>query len=404
VSINLLGAFKDIGHGYGQALLTDLASNPLLGLLIGILLTGIIQSSSTTTSIVVALVAGGVFGNEPQKALEMAIPIIMGANIGTCITNTLVSLGHIGSKIEFKRAFSSALVHDFFNILAVLALFPLQVYTNFLGKISWFLTEIFEGMGGTKIISPLALVIKPQVALVKFLFQMEGVITFWMYAFFICVMLYFLKVFVTRIIEKKSVLPVMVALSGILSVILVVAKKFYDSVFRPETAVFILGLCILFISLYSLVMILRGAVMAKMERLFHDYIFKTPLRAFLIGAILTAIVQSSSVTTSVAVPLAGAGIITIYQMFPYTLGTNIGTTITAILAALATGQAVAIAVAFAHLFFNISGIAIFYPLRFIPIRAAQAYAELSLRSKVIPILFIGLVFLVLPLFLIIILK
>ena len=244
----------------------------------------------------------------------------------------------------------------------------------------------------------------PQVALVKFLFQAEGVITFWMYAFFICVMLYFLKVFVTRIIEKKSVLPVMVALSGILSVILVVAKKFYDSVFRPETAVFILGLCILFISLYSLVMILRGAVMAKMERLFHDYIFKTPLRAFLIGAILTAIVQSSSVTTSVAVPLAGAGIITIYQMFPYTLGTNIGTTITAILAALATGQAVAIAVAFAHLFFNISGIAIFYPLRFIPIRAAQAYAELSLRSKVIPILFIGLVFLVLPLFLIIILK
>ena len=108
VSIKLLGAFKDLGSGYGEELIIQLANNPLIGLLIGVLVTSIAQSSSMTTSLVVGLAAAGALGNEPLMVLSRAIPIILGANVGTTITNMIVSIAHIGNKREFERAFSAA--------------------------------------------------------------------------------------------------------------------------------------------------------------------------------------------------------------------------------------------------------------------------------------------------------
>ncbi len=96
----------------------------------------------------------------------------------------------------------------------------------------------------------------------------------------------------------------------------------------------------------------------------------------LFGLLITVLVQSSSITTSLAVPFAGAGILTLIQIFPYTLGANIGTTITAMLAALAVGEISAVTVAFAHLLFNICGIALIWPLpaiRRIPLRLAEEF-------------------------------
>ena len=116
--------------------------------------------------------------------------------------------------------------------------------------------------------------------------------------------------------------------------------------------------------------------------------------------VMTALVQSSSVTTSIVIPLAGAGILTIHQIFPYTLGANVGTTITAMLAALSTGEIIAVAVAFAHLLFNIIGIVLLYPLKRFPIACAQWLARLTMQSRVIPILYIIVLFFVIPLLLI----
>ena len=115
-----------------------MTSNPFAGLLIGIVATSLIQSSSTTTSIVVGLVAGGAVN------LESAVPIVMGANIGTTITNTLVSFGHITNRIEFKRAFSASVVHDFFNIMAVAIVFPIEMIFHPLQKTSeWVALKMF---------------------------------------------------------------------------------------------------------------------------------------------------------------------------------------------------------------------------------------------------------------------
>ncbi len=334
LSIGLIGsAFKFFGNNLAVQLIAT-TSNPLVGLLIGILATSLIQSSSTTTSLVVGLVGAGAL------SVPNAIPIIMGANIGTSVTNTLVSLGHITRKEEFKRAFAASTVHDFFNITVVIILFPIQYFTNIIGHISEFLAEQFLNVGGLKFSSPIKIITAPTQHFIEHLTGNNG------------------------------------------------------------TIILIIALVLLFTALKFLVSTLKAIFSGKLELFFDKYIFKTPLRGIFFGMIITVLVQSSSITTSMVIPLAGAGLLTLEQIFPYTLGANIGTTITAFLASLATNNVHAIAVAFAHLTFNLLGLVCVYPLKAIPIRLARLLATYSLKSKLIPLLYILIVFFVLPLTLI----
>ncbi len=335
-SLELMGtSLKMFGKGLAEALIAT-TTNPMVGLFIGILATSIIQSSSSTTSIVVGLVAGGAL------TVTNAIPIIMGANIGTSVTNLLVSLTQIRRDTEFRRALSAAIVHDFFNVLAVLILFPLQYFTNFLGQAAAFLGETFQDIGGLKFLSPVKALTSPPVEVLK----------------------------------------------GLLG--------------KYPWLLLALSLIILILALTRMVKSLKILVVKRAEAWFDRYLFKTALRAFLVGMLLTAMVQSSSITTSLAVPLAGAGLLTLVQIFPYTLGANIGTTVTAILAALVTGNLSAIIVAFSHLLFNISGIIVWWPLKVVPISLAKKFAGIATRYKIFAILYITVVFFLIPIFLIVI--
>ena len=114
VGIKVLGSsFKMMGGGFAKGLI-NVTSNPILGLFSGMFATVLIQSSSVTTSLIVGLVASGAL------PLTGAIPMIMGANLGTSVTNSLVSLGYIKNQKHFRDAFAAATVHDFFNILTQL--------------------------------------------------------------------------------------------------------------------------------------------------------------------------------------------------------------------------------------------------------------------------------------------
>ncbi len=332
-SLELMGtSLKMFGKGMAETLIST-TTNPLVGLFIGILATSIMQSSSSTTAIVVGLVAGGVLN------VANAIPIIMGANIGTSVTNTLASLTQIKRSVEFQRSFSAAIIHDFFNLLAVLVLFPLQYYTNYLGKAATYLGEQFQGIGGLQLLSPVKALTKPPAAVLKELIHQPWI------------------------------------LLG-------------------------LALFLLLFSLTRMVKALKVLVVTKAEAWFDRILFKTAVRAFLVGLVLTTMVQSSSITTSLAVPMAGAGLLTLVQIFPYTLGANIGTTVTAILAALVTGNLSAIIVAFSHLLFNISGIVVWWPFKIVPITLARKFAKYATRHKLIPILYIAVVFFLIPIVLI----
>jgi sodium-dependent phosphate cotransporter len=157
VSISLMGAsFKFFGNDFAKHLL-ETTANPFVALFIGILATSLFQSSSTTTSMTVALVAGG------RLDVTHAIPIIVGANIGTSVTNTLVSIGHVGRSDEFKRVFAAATVNDFFNVISVIVIFPLQLATNFLDHAAAFLDVKFADVGGFKLFNPLKTIVTPAV-------------------------------------------------------------------------------------------------------------------------------------------------------------------------------------------------------------------------------------------------
>jgi sodium-dependent phosphate cotransporter len=143
-----------LGGGGDEAHLFGGVNNPFAGLALGVLFTVLVQSSSTTTSTIVAVVGSG------SLSVEHAVPMILGANIGTTITNTLVSIGHVRQRRDFYRAFSAATVHDFFNLMIVAIMLPLAIATGFLARTAGRLTEMIGGSGGSAYKSPVKTAVK----------------------------------------------------------------------------------------------------------------------------------------------------------------------------------------------------------------------------------------------------
>jgi len=341
VSIGLMGAaFKGFGKEFAENLLNT-TSNPFVGLFIGILATSLVQSSSTTTSIVVGMVASGIL------TVNGAIPIIFGANIGTTVTNTLVALGHVSRREEFKRAIAGATVHDFFNLMCVAILFPIELATGFLQRSATALSGVFVNFGGLKFTSPIKMITKPAINFIKHLFT--------------------------------------------------------DNLPFSHTMVYILVLvfsfALMFFALFYVVKLMRSLVIEKTESVFNEVIGKSGLVGIASGILFTIFVQSSSITTSILVPMIAAGIVTLETAFPITLGANIGTTATAMLAAFALGSPAAITIAFVHLLFNLIGVTCIYSisaLRRIPLNLAHGLGELAFKKRRIAVYYVFGLFFVIP--------
>jgi len=327
LGIQMMGAgFKTAFKDYSEQLL-KVISDPLSSFFIGLLVTSILQSSSLTTSILVSLCAAGLL------PVRMTIPAIMGANIGTAITNTLVAFAYITRKEEFRRAFSGSLIHDYFNIFGCLIFLPLEIIFHPLEKTALLFKSIFVGVGGVKIASPIDFLTKP-----------------------------FLNLF-------KNLIP-----------------------WQPEIIFIILGLVILFFSLKIIAKIMRRIMSGKMERIVRDHAFANPRKSFLLGLGLTSTIQSSSITTSLLIPLQAAGILRLGRVLPYTVGANIGTTVTAILASLAITVPAGVHLAFTHLFFNVFTALVifsFKPLKNLIILLAKKSGDLVVESKLGAFLMIG---------------
>jgi len=340
VSIGLMGlAFKGFGKEFAENLIRA-TSNPFVGLFIGILATSIMQSSSTTTSIVVGMVASQVI------TVSNAIPIIMGANIGTTVTNTLVALGHVTRREEFKRAISGATLHDFFKIMCVAIILPLQITTGFLEKLSTRMAFLFANFGGIKFTSPVKIATTPAINFIKWLFTSLGL--------------------------SESVVYIFLLVTSII---------------------------LLFLCLYFIVRLMKSLIIGRVEIVFSNILGKNIILGILAGFIFTAIIQSSSITTSLMVPLVASGILTIETIYPIIMGANVGTTITAILASFATGNIMAMSVAFSHLVFNLICLFFIYPvplLREIPIRLARWMGNLAFKKRRYAIGYILALYFVIP--------
>jgi len=141
---------------------------------------------------------------------------------------------------------------------------------------------------------------------------------------------------------------------------------------------------------------MRPLVESNSKELLHKHVFKTPLRGFSVGLVLTAFVQSSSVASSIVVPLAGVGILALERVFPYILGANVGTTLTALTASIVTGSPAAVTVALEHFLLNSFGSAIIWPMRNFPMWLSRSMARLSLKSRAFPFAYVASTFFIVP--------
>jgi len=274
--------------------------------------------------------------------------MIMGANIGTTVTNTLVSLGHIQWRDEFQRAFAVATCHDFFNFITVAILLPLELMTGYLRRTASWMAEHLGDVGGTTYESPFKHALKAATAPIQdlgdALFTGSGPGIF------------------------------QIAVSGVL----------------------------IYVALILIVRTMRTAMESRVESFLTKALDRSIVLSVLIGTVATVMVQSSSITTSLLVPLAGAGLITLQQAFPITVGANIGTTITALLASLAaTGvnARAGLTIALVHLLFNLTGALLVLPvpaMRNLPLRAASALAKIAARSRRWALVYVLVLFYVLP--------
>jgi sodium-dependent phosphate cotransporter len=431
VGLSLMGnAFKGLS-GRGAAQLLGSVTNPVAGLAFGVLGTVLFQSSSTSTSVVVTMVAADIL------SVRNAIPIIMGANIGTSVTSSIVSHVHITDKDEFKRGFQGASVHSAFNFLTVLCIFPVEVATNFLGISSGFIAEMVLGANLKKWDSPTKMVTKPVTKhviginkdLIKEIAKgctpcektddglcMNDVKDGDSYTrgtmecdpsfchdvkkvddekFHFCISE---DEWTRRHMEEERVVN-----KGF-------ASDMGDVV--GSTVVLVIALFLLCFALYWIVRVLHYLVLSSgrrtgengeqttFMRLTQKVLGMHPILSIIYGTLLTVAVQSSSITTSIMTPLVALDIITLEQVLPLTLGANIGTTCTAFIASVVSGSADAIQVSICHLLFNLLGIAIWFPLPFmraVPLRWARLMGDYVVLFPWFGVLYIAVAFVALPL-------
>uniref|UniRef100_A0A8B9CCA7 Sodium-dependent phosphate transport protein 2A n=1 Tax=Anser brachyrhynchus TaxID=132585 RepID=A0A8B9CCA7_9AVES len=410
----LSSAFQLAGGKVAGDIFKDNAilSNPVAGLVVGILVTVLVQSSSTSTSIIVSMVSSGLL------EVRSAIPIIMGSNIGTSVTNTIVALMQAGDRSEFKRAFAGATVHDCFNWLSVLVLLPLEVVSGYLHHVTRLVVATFNIRSGKDAPDLLKIITEP---FTKLIIQLD-------------------KSVITGIatgdesLRNRSLIRVWCAAGGLgappnctspghcsgnsMESLHNVTRQKCEHLFTdtplPDLAVglvllagSLVVLCTCLILLVKLLnSLLKGQVAKAIQKVIntdlpHPFSWLTGYFAMVVGAGMTFVVQSSSVFTSAITPLIGLGVISIERAYPLTLGSNIGTTTTAILAALASpGDKLASSfqIALCHFFFNISGILLWYPLPFtrLPIRMAKALGERTAKYRWFAVLYLIVCFLLLP--------
>lgn len=321
------GAKAVSGGAEGAARIFAFASNPVIGVILGILATTVVQSSSTVTSVIVGLVAGGL-------PVSIAVPMVMGANMGTTVTNTIVSLGNLRDDRSFNQSFQAATVHDFFNLYSIFIFLPIELIFSPLERTAGAISTWMVGAEGA---------------------SLEGLD------------------FVGAATD-----PIAGAVVGSL-------ERTLGHV--GAGASIAIGIACIIAAVMYLGKVLRASMTGKAQQLLNASLGRGQLTGIASGTAVTVLVQSSSTSTSLIVPLAGAGVLTTRQVFPYTMGANIGTTLTSLLAATAVtgaGQAVALQIALVHFLYNLLGVATFayVPwLRETPIWSARWLGTRAGRSR-----------------------
>ena len=480
LTLGVMGTgFKLLG-GKDSAKMFDVADNPISALMVGILATVLVQSSSTTTSIIVSLVGAD------ELSVKTAVFMIMGANIGTSVTNTIVAMGHFANKDDLRRGFAGATVHDVFNMLNVLIFLPINWIYPIFEKMTYEMAKDQKSCEGddcnkTEFLKPYISPYAKGVAsydkkVAKYISQnwcagqcgksystdamkliSAEVCTSttdcsnvhknyednWMSSGYLAkkrapayivgtasgpAEFHYSKpdscTSSTKFFDDETAWTSSVAggltagtcyevcgskvKTGLCDKRLLKGGLVLDDWDMSDngagtflTVVSLISLCsCLFCIVYMLQIIVKGTAARILRKVvgFNGYL------NIVIGTFITIMVQSSSITTSTLTPLAAVGLINLEDMLPLTLGANIGTTLTGIMAAtvVTSNPVQAWQVALCHLFFNIFGILVWYPvplIRKVPLDGAKFLGKMTTNpkwGKVFPLMYTFVCFFIIP--------
>lgn len=372
--------------------------NPLIGLMVGVITTVVFQSSGAVTSVLVTIVGSGVL------TVRQSIPIIMGANLGTSVTNTVVSLIVYRKKQNFEIAMTAGIVHDMYNMMSVVFMLPIELLFHPLERMSMWMLGWFGSTSRTAAeigqVQFLSHLVKPLVDLIIVIDKDK-----------------------TASLDPNVIVPSNVSLirrccneERIGSELVCHARcvSLFSYLEFDDNVVCILLLIMAMVTLFTCLIfvvkvtksLLGGKLLNWVANLARRE-YKFPCSMFVgylfivVGLVITVILHSSGVFTSMLVPLAGGDVLNLMQIYELTLGSNVGTTTTGIFAALSAQSKYPIEtlqVALCHFLFNVAGILMFYsfPHTTLPIWASKKFGMYSAQNLWFSIIYLIIVFLVAP--------
>jgi len=334
-------SFKLIFSEWQSSLLSLIQANtaPIIGLALGMLTTALVQSSSAVIAATMVSMSGMVAGGLPlAAAIKFGVPMVLGANLGTTITNTIVAFGIKRGMTteEFKSTIPGVIVDDVYEVLTISLLFTLELATGFLGNIVISLGNFYT-----------------EALKLQDLFAM------------------FNKTVIDIIVSEPIVDPTTKMLTFFLG------NK--------------VGGVLLFVIWFGLIILSMGLITKGLERLIESEwkdtvlsAFKSPFRGFTAGFSITWVVGSSSIGTSLVIPFLATGAVDLKKAYPYLCGCNMATTLDlSQIYGYFAGGVVGLMLGSAHIILNIIALLIWLvsPLRFLPVKIAERFGNYITSSR-----------------------
>ncbi|KAH7945905.1 hypothetical protein HPB49_017050 [Dermacentor silvarum] len=389
VSLDLLSSAFKLFAGHQSSIRgpkSDVIRNPVVGIMTGLLVTVLVQSSSSSTSITISLVGSQLL------SVKQAIPIVMGANLGSSVTSSVAALSQVTRRDELRRAFAVATAHGLFNWLTLVVLLPFEVTFAFLESSSRMAVEALDRKHRLLRYNHLRALTRP---LTSFIIQLEEA-----------------KPPQRMTAERSDSSGIVIntvrtccAFNGSRCV-----RPCQNALARLQLSDQTAGLVLLFFSLLLLLgclsllartlspaLRLQVALSRVPQGLLEGY------ACLCLGLLATLVMQSSTALSSTLALLAasaGDRMANLQRAYPVLVGANIGTTSTGLLAALAGDPTPeTLQLALCHSFFNVYGALLFYPVPFMrfPLPLAQLLAATAAQYRWFAVAYLLLVFLTLPL-------
>ena len=317
----------------------DANTAPVTGLAIGILGTALVQSSSAVVAATMVSMASMVTGGlSMESAMRFGVPMVLGANIGTTVTNTIVVFGVKRGMTarEFGDTIPGVIVDDVYEALTIAIFFAVEMTTGFLSNITLRLGDFFS-----------------EVLNLESLFAS------------------FDKTIIDIIVKAPIVKP----LTG-----------FMVSMLGPR-----IGGVLLFVIWFAVIVFSMGLITKGLENLveleWEDKVksaFSNSFRGFFTGFSITWLVGSSSIGTSLVVPFLATKVVDLRKAYPYLCGCNMATTIDlSQIYGYIAGGVVGLMLGSAHVLLNIMALTLWLvsPLRFVPVMIAEKIGEMIQENQ-----------------------